>query len=287
MQQQFARAASGDVGAAFVGEDQPAQSIPYRQRPEDCDGPIAEHEGVQLHRRASPGGVRSRETAQEGLRSGGFIGIEGPAIGRSLALLLEKRVEDSRRPRFIVRHDVGHRAHRRQLTCRPAKVLLRRLREMRIEPGRIGERQLRFVSKAGARPPAKRDHRISDALPVPRLVEKREPVDARRGAARRRGHERSDLSGAPEAVRPVEAEVKIGVPAAEEGRHRKRTAPTPGERQQDGRLAGPVARHDDERLDAGGRSNGQKPGLGEGEGLVGRSARDRLQFEPVPARFGE
>jgi hypothetical protein len=37
MQQQFARAATGDVGAAFVGEDQPAQSIPYRQRPEDCD----------------------------------------------------------------------------------------------------------------------------------------------------------------------------------------------------------------------------------------------------------
>jgi hypothetical protein len=27
--------------------------------------------------------------------------------------------------------------------------------------------------------------------------------------------------------------------------------------------------------------------LGEGEGLVGRSAGDRLQFKPVPARFGE
>src|SRR5580704_7751515 len=95
MQQQFARAATGDVGAAFVGEDQPAQSIPYRQRPEDSDGAIAEHEGVQLHRRASPGGARSRETTEEGLRSGGFIGIEGPAVGRSLALLLEKRVEDA------------------------------------------------------------------------------------------------------------------------------------------------------------------------------------------------
>ena len=95
MQQQFARAATGDVGAAFVGEDQPAQSIPYRQRPEDCDGAIAEQEAVQLHRRAFPGGARSRETAEEGLRSGGFIGIGGPAAGRSLALLLEKSVEDA------------------------------------------------------------------------------------------------------------------------------------------------------------------------------------------------
>jgi hypothetical protein len=100
-------------------------------------------------------------------------------------------------------------------------------------------------------------------------------------------HERSDLAGAPEAVRPVEAEVEIRVPAAKEGRQRERTAPTLGERQQDGGLAGRVARHDDERLDAAGRPNGQKPGLGEGEGLVGRSAGDRLQFKPVPARFGQ
>jgi hypothetical protein len=61
----------------------------------------------------------------------------------------------------------------------------------------------------------------------------------------------------------------------------------PGERQQDGRSAGRVARHDDERLDAGRRPNSREPGLGEGEGLVGRSAGDRLQFKPVPARFGE
>jgi hypothetical protein len=93
MQQEFARAATGDVGAAFVGEDQPAQSIPYRQRPEDSDGAIAEHKGVQLHRRGPPGGARSRETAEEGLRSGGFISIGGSAIGRAAALLLEKCVE--------------------------------------------------------------------------------------------------------------------------------------------------------------------------------------------------
>ena len=61
--------------------------------PRDCDDTIAEHEGVQLHRRASPGGARSRETAEEGLRSGGFISIDGRAVGRPLALLLEKCIE--------------------------------------------------------------------------------------------------------------------------------------------------------------------------------------------------
>ncbi len=50
VQQQSARAATGDVGIALVGENKAAQANPSGQGPQDSDGAIAKHESVQLHR---------------------------------------------------------------------------------------------------------------------------------------------------------------------------------------------------------------------------------------------
>ena len=222
---------------------------------------------------------------EEGLRRSAFISVGRPAVGCPLALLVEKGGQDARRLRFVLCCDISNRAHRRQLTGRPAQVLLRSLREMGVTPGGKRQRELRLVGETRARPAAEGRHGVPRALPVARLVEERESVDARRSGARRRQYERSDLAGAPEAAGPEKAEVEIRVLAAEEGRDRQRPAPAPGERQQRRRLTALVFRDDDERLEAARRSDGREPGLGEGEGLIGRSGGDRLEFKPVPARL--
>ncbi len=250
LQQQSARPATGDVGLARVGEDKAAQANSSGEDPEDGDRAIAKHESVQLHRSGSCGDAVTGQPAKEGLRRGAFISVGWPAVRRPLALLFEKGGQDLRRLRFVLRRDIGDRAHRRQLAGRPAQVLLRRLREMGLAPGRKRQWELRFIGETRARAPAERGQGIPRALPLAGLVEEREPIDASRSGARRRRHERCEFAGAPDAAGPKEAEVEIRLLAAEEGRERQRPPPAPGERQQRRRLTGSVFRDHDERLEA-------------------------------------
>jgi hypothetical protein len=75
--------------------------------------------------------------------------------------------------------------------------------------------------------------------------------------------------------------------AAGKACNEKRTEAPPGEGQQRRRRARDVSRDRDERLGAGGRSDGPEPGLGEDESLIGRRNGDRRQLMPIPARLGE
>ena len=155
---------------------------------------------------------------------------------------------------------------------------------VRVAPDREIAGQGALVGEARARLARRGRHRIGRSLPLPRLVDEQERVDARRREPRGGGEQRRDFFRRPGDSRPEQAHVEIGVLAAEEGGEPQRPIGKSSERQQRGDRAGFVARDDDHRRDAPGRADGLQPQAGEVEILIGARRRGSCDFGPGLAR---